>query len=34
MTEQNGISLAQAILVGLCLPEGSMDDTERSLVEL
>ena len=34
MTEQNGISLAQAILVGLCLPEGSMDDTERSLAEL
>ena len=34
MAEQNGISQAQAILVGLCLPDGSMDDTGRSLAEL
>lgn len=34
MTEQNENSFAQAILVGLCLPEGSMEDTERSLAEL
>lgn len=34
MTEQNEIQIAQAILVGLCLPDGGMEETERSLDEL
>lgn len=34
MTEQNEIQIAQAILVGLCLPDGSMEETGRSLDEL
>lgn len=34
MTEQNEIQIAQAILVGLCLPDRGMEETERSLDEL
>ena len=34
MTEQNHIAVTQAILVGLCLPEGDPEETEKSLDEL
>lgn len=34
MTEQNQIELAQAVLVGLCLPDGDAEETEKSLAEL
>ena len=34
MTEQKEMQAAQAILVGLCLSDGSMEETERSLAEL
>lgn len=34
MTEQNQIDIAQAILVGLCLPDGDAEETEKSLAEL
>lgn len=34
VTERNETVGARAVLVGLCLPEGSMEETERSLAEL
>ena len=34
MTEQNRIEVAQAVLVGLCLPDGDAEETEKSLAEL
>lgn len=34
MTEQNHIAVTQAILVGLCLPGGDPEETEKSLDEL
>lgn len=34
MTEQHHIAVTQAILVGLCLPDGDPEETEKSLDEL